>query len=320
MTAPTRDIIAVEEHFMEHSLAQHLGKAAAPQAAVSDKLYDFFEGRIAQMDAAGIAKQVLSHQSPGSQRLPDDVAVEACRNVNDALAAVIAREPARFDGFAMLPTNLPEAAADELQRAVQERGLKGAMIHGLNHGEFLDLPRYRPIFAAAERLGVPIYIHPSLPDKIVTERYYAPYDESHHMMTRAGWGFGVEAGTQAVRLILSGLFDEMPDLKILLGHLGEGIPFQLVRMDESFSRKGNLPTRFGETFRNNFWITTSGAFSDSALRCSIEELGVDRILFAVDYPYIASADGVTWFDNFPLPDEDKAKIYAGNARRLLGLD
>lgn len=313
------EVIAVEEHFMHDALARFLGKAASPPAAVRDRLFDFFELRLAEMDAAGVDRQVLSHQSPGSQRLADDVAVAACRDVNDALAYAIAARPDRFDGFAMLPTNLPDAAADELTRAVEEKGLKGAMVHGLNHGEFLDLPRYRPIFARAETLGVPIYVHPSLPDKTVTERYYVPYDDSHHAMTRAAWGFGVEAGTQAVRLILSGLFDEHPDLRIILGHLGEGIPYQLARIDEAFSRPGNRATNFAEVFRRNFWITTSGFFSDAALRCCLDELGPERILFAVDYPYVASKDGVDWLAAFEMEADDKARIFSGNARSLLRL-
>ncbi len=294
------EIIAIEEHFMDDTLARHLDKGAMPPPAIADKLFDFFDARIAEMDASGIRKQVLSHQSPGSQRLADNVAVAACRNVNDALATVIAKAPDRFDGFAMLPTNLPDAAADELRRAVHDLGLKGAMIHGLDHGAFLDLPRFRPIFAAAAELGVPIYVHPGLPDAVVTDRYYAPYHETHPALTRAGWGFGVEAGTQAVRLILSGLFDEYPDLRIVLGHLGESIPFQLARMEEAFSRPGNRPSNFGEVFRNNFWVTTSGFFSDSALQCCIDELGIDRILFAVDYPYVSSKAGVAWLEALSL--------------------
>ena len=312
-------VIAIEEHFMEPSLAQYLGKAASPPAFVSDRLYDFFELRIAEMDSAGVDMQVLSHQSPGSQRLDDDVAVSACRAVNDALAAVIAQRPDRFDGFAMLPTNLPNAAADELSRAVQELGLKGAMIHGMNHGEFIDLPYYWPIFARAEELGVPIYIHPSLPDKTVTERYYAPYDQSHSMMTKAAWGFGVEAGTQVVRLILSGLFEKHPSLKILLGHLGEAIPFWLDRIDESFSRPGNPPSHFADVFRRNFWITTSGFFSDAALRCSMDQMPLDRILFAVDYPYAKSKTGVDWLNGTDLSKAEKTQIFSGNARTLLNM-
>jgi len=313
------ELIAVEEHFMEPSLAQYLGKAASPPAAMHAKLYDFFEVRLAEMDAAGIDKQILSHQSPGSQRLSDDVAVEACRAVNDALALVIAERPDRFDGFAMIPTNLPEAAADEMTRAVEEKGLKGAMIHGLNHGEFLDLPRYRPIFARAEALGVPVYIHPAEPDSTVTERYYAPYDETHSMMTKAAWGFGVETGTQAVRMVISGMFQDHPDLKILVGHLGEALPFWLWRLDDSFRKPRNPPSDFAEVFRQNFWITTSGFFSDTALACSVETMGVDRILFAVDYPYASSQIGADWMRNVPLSDTDRAKIASGNARTLLGL-
>lgn len=312
-----RRVIAIEEHFMEASLARHLGKAASPPAFVSDRLYDFFDLRIAEMDAAGVDMQVLSHQSPGSQRLPDDVAVEACQSVNDALAAVIAERPDRFDGFAMLPTNLPDAAADELSRAVQEKGLKGAMIHGLNHGEFVDLPRYWPIFARAEALDVPIYIHPAHPDKTVIERYYAPYDQSHSMMTKAAWGFGVEAGTQIVRLILSGLFERHPALKILTGHFGEAIPFWLDRIDESFARPGNPPSHFADVFRRNFWITTSGFFSDAALRCAMEQMPLDRILFAVDYPYANSKAGVDWMNQTDLTEAQKDQIFSANACAVL---
>jgi Predicted metal-dependent hydrolase of the TIM-barrel fold len=271
------------------------------------------------MDAAGVTKQVLSHQSPGSQRLPDDIAVEACQQVNDTLAAIIAQEPTRFDGFAMLPTNLPDAAADELTRAVEEKGLKGAMIHGMNHGTFVDDRRFWPIYARAEALDVPIYLHPGEPDAEVTARYYAPYDASHSMMTKAAWGFGVEAGTQAVRMILSGVFQEHPGLKILLGHLGEAIPFWLWRIDESFSRPGNPPSDFANVFRRNFWITTSGFFSDRALQLCLDEMGPDRVLFAVDYPYAASRDGADWLRALDLAPEVKTALAAGNARRLLRL-
>lgn len=320
MPARPHRVIAIEEHFMQDALARHLGHIVAKQPdSIRDRLFDFFDIRIAEMDAAGIDMQVLSHQSPGSQRLSDDVAVEACRGVNDALAAAIAEAPERFAGFAMIPTNLPDAAADELQRAVEELGLKGAMIHGLSHGRFVDAPDFWPIFARAEKLGVPVYLHPALPDKTVTERYYAPYDESHGAFTRSAWGFGIETGTHAVRMVLSGVFERHPDLQILLGHLGEGIPFWLARIDESLSRPGNAPTRFAEVFRNNFHITTSGFFSDAALRCCIDEMGVERVLFAVDWPYVENAAGVEWLDAAPVSDADRAAIYAGNAERLLNL-
>ena len=312
-------VVAVEEHFMHESLARHLGGAANAPDHIRRRLYDFAGVRLQEMDAAGIDMQVLSHQSPGSQRLGEDVAVGACRAVNDALAGVIRELPDRFAGFAMVPTVCPEAAADELQRAVEELGLKGTMIHGLSCGRFVDTPEFWPIYARAEALDVPIYLHPALPDRTVTETYYAPYCESHPDLIRAAWGFGVEAGTQAVRLILSGVFERHPDLKIILGHFGEAIPFLLPRIDEALSRAGNAPTSFAEIFCRNFHVTTSGFFSDAALRCCIDTLGADRILFAVDWPYAANEAGVSWFEAAPLEHGDKAAIFGENARALLRL-
>ncbi len=319
-TAAPQRVIAIEEHFMDRAFEAHFGPAAGGHPApIAERLYDFFDVRLREMDAAGIDVQVLSHQSPGSQRMARDVAVDACRAVNDALATAIAQRLDRFAGFAMIPTVDPDAAADELQRAVEELGLKGAMIHGLSHGRFVDEPDFWPIYARAERLGVPIYLHPALPDKTVTERYYGPYAQSHPAFIRAAWGFGIEAGTQGVRMVLSGVFDAHPGLKVILGHLGEAIPFQLSRTDEALSRPGNRPSDFGNVFRNNFHITTSGFFSTPALRCCIEEMGADRILFAVDWPYVKNEDGVNWLKSTDIAERDKARIFSCNAEELLGL-
>lgn len=312
-------VIAVEEHFMHTTLTEHFGGGGHQSVKIQSRLYDYAEIRIEEMNAAGINMQILSHQSPGSQRLANDIAAQACRQVNDALAGIIAQSPNRFSGFAMIPTMLPDDAADELQRSVEELGLKGAMIHGLSQGEMVDSKKYWPIFARAEKLGVPIYLHPADPDKQVSERYYSPYDKSHPMLTRAAWGFGLEAGTQAVRLILSGVFDKHPNLKILLGHFGEAIPFWMPRIHESLSRSGGEKVDFAGIFRENFWITTSGFFSDTALRCCLEAIGPDRILFAVDWPYADNTKGVDWLKNFPLEDDVKAGIFSGNAETLLEL-
>ena len=312
-------IIALEEHFMHPTLAEHLGPAADPPPDIKKRLFDFTGIRIEEMDAAGIGMQVLSHQSPGSQRLSDDVAVEACRNVNDALAAVIREAPDRFAGFAMIPTMRPEAAANELARSVEELGLKGAMIHGLSRSRFTDAEDFWPIYERAAALDVPIYLHPALPDKSVTASYYAPYDETHPALVKAAWGFGVETGTQAVRLILSGVFEKYPDLKIVLGHLGEAIPFLLPRIDEALSRPENSSSSFADIFRNNFHITTSGFFSDAALQCCLDTMGPDRILFAVDWPYVSNTDGVNWLRNSPLDTATKTAIFQANAKRLLRL-
>ena len=167
--------------------------------------------------------------------------------------------------------------------------------------------------------GMPRFTVVGLPDKAVAETYYAPYSESHPDLLRAAWGFGVEAGTQAVRLILSGIFDKHPGLKIVLGHLGEAIPFLLPRIDDSLKRKGNAPVCFAEVFKSNFYVTTSGFFSTNALTCCLEELGPDRVLFAVDWPYADNVQGVTWLSGAPIAADVKQAIFYDNAINLLKL-
>ena len=317
----TPEIIAIEEHFMLAALTDHFPPGVMKQPPhILDRLYDLTDERIRIMDAAGIDMQVLSHQSPSGERLDPDIAVDVCRSTNDFLFSVIDAHPDRFAGFATIPTTAGgDAAADELQRAVEDLGLKGGMIHGPSRGVFLDDPRFRPLFARAQALSVPIYLHPAKPDAQVSERYYAPYDETHPAILQAAWGFGIETGTQAVRMILSGIFEELPDLQIVLGHLGEAIPFWLDRADEGFKRPNNRPSRFAEVFRSNFHVTTSGFFSDRALACTIDAMGADRVMFAVDYPYASDEEGVRWILNYPMETKEKSAILSGNARRLLGL-
>ena len=312
-------IIAVEEHFMHPTLSNHLGHAAQQPDQIKKRLFDFSDIRIREMDSAGIDVQILSHQSPGSQRLKNEVAIDACKDVNNALAQVIRNHSDRFLGFAMLPTNLPIDAASELRRSVEELGFKGAMIHGLSSGRMVDEKFFWPIFAEAERLDVPIYLHPALPDKEVTERYYAPYDASHPMLTRAAWGFGVEAGTQAIRMILSGIFDKHPNLQIILGHLGEAIPFWLPRIQESLSRTESQPINFEDIFKSNFWITTSGFFSDHALELCVNTLKLDHIMFAIDWPYANNETGVNWLQNSKIKPSIKSDIFSENAQNLFRL-
>jgi 2,3-dihydroxybenzoate decarboxylase len=263
---------------------------------------------------------VLSHGAPSGQKLPAAIAVPLVRRVNDRLAAAMRENPTRFAAFAALPTAAPEAAADELERCVG-MGFKGAMLHGMTDGEFLDLPKYWPIYARAEKLDVPIYFHPAYPHPAVVDAYYKDYLRDYPMLARPAWGYTVDAGTQGVRLVLSGVFERHPDLKVILGHLGESIPFQLWRLVASFNRPGQGKSiAFREIFTRNFWITTSGFFSTPALLCCILEMGVDRILFAVDWPFVAqSKPGVEWMERLSLCAGDKAKILGENARRLLKL-
>lgn len=313
-------VIAIEEHFWNRDFAdQFSGPRAERSPDLMKRLEDYAELRLADLDAAGIDLQVISHAPPGGQRLKPETAVAACRDVNDALAAIVRSEPNRFAGFATLPQAHPDAAADELQRCVEELGFKGAMVFGVTDGLFLDDRRFWPIYARAEKLGVPVYLHPSMPHPKVRDIYYGTYAESHPALIGAAWGFGVETGTLGIRMVLSGVFKAHPELQVILGHLGEGITFQLARIDEALSRPGNAPSDFAATFRNNFHITTSGFFSDSALRCCIDEMGADRILFAVDWPFVRNSEGVDWLRAFPTKPSTRAMIFAGNAERLLSL-
>ncbi|MBX6426718.1 MAG: amidohydrolase [Variibacter sp.] len=315
---PNCPVIAIEEHYWDEELAAHFtGRDANRNASVTKRLLDVGALRLQSMDQAGIDVQVLSHTAPSTQKLERDIAVPLTRRVNDRLATLIAAHPSRFAGFAALPTADPEAAADELERTVKELGFKGAMLHGLGNGVWLDDRRFWPIFARAEALDVPIYLHPSVPLPAVVDAYYKEFEQDFPVLLRAGWGYTVETATQAIRLILSGVFDAHPNLKIVLGHLGEGLPFLLWRIDNALSRPGQKAVRFRDVFCRNFYVTTSGFFSNPALLCCLQEIGIDRILFAVDYPFEDNAPGPRWLESAPLCDEDKAKIASGNARRLL---
>ena len=314
---PNVPVIAIEEHYSDPELyAQFTGRDSFAPPHVLKALQDVGEARLKDMDAAGIDIQVLSHTAPSLQKISDG-AVELARRVNDRLAQIVKSQPARYAAFAALPTSDPAAAADELGRCVEKLGMQGAMLHGLAHGHFIDDQRYWPIFARAEALSVPIYLHPAMPHEAVIDAYYKEYAKDFPVLLRAAWGFTVETATLGVRLVLSGVFEKYPKLQFILGHLGEGLPFLLWRIDNGLARPGQKPVAFRDTFSKHFSITTSGFFSDPALLLCVQEMGIDRILFAVDYPFEANAPGPAWLARVPLCDEDKAKIASGNAKRLL---
>lgn len=320
MKKPACPIIAIEEHYWDPELTKHYtGLEAGRGNETDERLYDFGALRLKEMDEAGIDVQVLSHGAPSTQKLPVEIAAEMTRGVNDRLAKVCAANPKRFAAFAALPTADPAAAADELERTVTKHGFKGAMIHGLANGEFLDLKKYWPIYERAEKLDVPIYFHPALPNAQVTEIYYQEYAKDFPLVVRPAWGFTVETATQAIRLVLSGVFEKHPNLKIVLGHFGETLPFLLWRIDAALKRPGQKPMSFRDIFTNNFYVTTSGFFSDPALMCCVMEMGVDHILFAVDWPFVMNPEAVDWMKDVPLSGADKAKILSGNAQKMLRL-
>ncbi|HVY56485.1 MAG TPA: amidohydrolase family protein [Xanthobacteraceae bacterium] len=317
MTKRTYRIIATEEHYWDPALTKHFIARAGRTDSTQQRLYDLGAVRLKQMDEAGIDVQLLSHGAPSTQTLGIDIAARLATETNDRLAQVCAANPERFCALAALPTVDPAAAAAELERTVSELGFKGAMIHGLSNGEFIDHRKFWPIFAMAEKLDVPIYLHPSAPDSRVSAIYYDDYAKDFPLVARPAWGYTVETATQAIRLVLSGVFDAHPNLKIILGHLGETLPFLLWRIDTALKRPGQRSIAFRDVFCRNFYVTTSGFFSDPALLCCVMELGVDHILFAVDWPFVENGPGVEWMAAAPLSDEDKRKIFSQNAERLL---
>jgi predicted TIM-barrel fold metal-dependent hydrolase len=317
-TKPHCPVIAIEEHYWDEELSKtYTGSEAGRPGEQSKRLHDFTGVRIKEMDDVGIDVQVISHGAPSTQKLPAETAAALTRRVNDRLHKAIAGHAARFAAFAALPTAAPEAAADELERTTKEFGFKGAMLHGLANGIFLDDKRFWPIYARAEQLDLPIYLHPAHPHPDVQRIYYDDYVKDFPMVARPAWGYTVETATTAIRLVLSGVFERHPKLKIILGHLGETLPFLVWRIDQALKRPGQRSMSFRDIFCNNFYITTSGNFSNPALLCCMMEMGVDQILFAVDWPFVMNPPAIEWMATVPLSDADKAKILSGNAKRLL---
>jgi predicted TIM-barrel fold metal-dependent hydrolase len=311
-------VIAIEEHYFDSEIVTHYDEKLS-RPTLRHRLENLGAERIKDMDEGGIDIQVLSHAAPATHLMEPATAVPLARGANDRLRETVRKNPQRFAAFATLPASDPKAAADELERAVTKLDMKGAMVHGLTRGLFIDDKRFWPIFERAQALDVPIYVHPANPHPAVIEAYYKDYAKEFPTFLTAGWGFTVETATQGIRLVLSGVFDAYPRLKIILGHLGESLPFSLWRIDQALSRKGNRPLAFRDTFCEHFYITTSGNFSDPALLCCVQEMGVDRILFGIDWPYVENKPGTDWMKDVPLCAEDREKILNGNAKRLLKL-
>jgi 2,3-dihydroxybenzoate decarboxylase len=316
---PHCEVIALEEHYWDRELADtYEGVDRVSDPKLIERLCDLGALRLREMDEAGVDLQILSHGAPSTQKLAGADAVALTQRVNDRLAAVVSANPKRLGAFSALPTSEPKAAADELERTTK-LGFKGAMLHGLANGIFFDDRRFWPIFERAQALGVPIYLHPSVPLQTVMDAYYKEYVKDFPMVIRAGWGYTVETATHAIRLVLSGLFDVYPKLKIVLGHLGETLPFLVWRIEHALARPGGKQLSFRDTLCQHFYITTSGNFSTPALLCCMMEMGIDRILFSIDWPFVPNKPGVQWLEELPLADEDKAKLASGNAKRLFRL-
>jgi len=319
--------IALEEHFaIEATLGDSQVFGAHVWEELGPRLTDFQDKRLRLMDAAGVELMIVSLNAPAVQAIHDvKRAVAVAREANDHLAAEIARRPDRFAGFAALPMQDPQAAAQELTRCVREIGFLGALVNGFSQAEkpdsalYYDLPQYRPFWRTVAELGVPFYLHPRnpLPGDI---RVY----EGHNWLLGPNWAFHAETAVHALRLIGSGLFDEFPKLQIILGHLGEGIPAYLWRIDNRNNwmkapHKYAAKKPVADYVRNNFVLTTSGNFSTSALNQAIAEIGIERVLWSADYPFEDISHAADWIDAAPLSEVDREKIGRGNALKLFKL-
>ena len=321
--------IAFEEHMAIPETTEETRDFAGESSdfdLFTREILDLDDMRLKHMDATGIELAILSLNAPGVQAILDtDQAIETARKGNDAMAAAIKRHPTRYRAFAALPMQDPAAAATELERCVKELGFKGALVNGFTQkgsadtAIYYDIPEYREFWQAVSDLGVPFYLHPRMGLPSQSRNLM-----DHPWLRSSPWGFTMETGTHALRLCGSGLFEDVKHLTVIIGHLGEFIPYNLWRMDArmAFSPRGYRGKRpLGDYFREHFLVTTSGNFHDSTFRCALEELGTDRVFFSADYPFERMQDAANWFDNTQVISEtDRMKIGRTNAIKLFNLD
>jgi predicted TIM-barrel fold metal-dependent hydrolase len=320
-------LIAIEEHFLTPEIraawaASPVGRegtAGFERGDIEARLDDLGAGRIALMDESGVDVQVLSVTTPALHNLEATESLGLARQTNDLVASTIARYPARFQGFATLPVAAPAEAAQELERCIQELGFSGALVCGRTREKNLDHIDLRPILATAARLRIPVFIHPQVPQRAVRDIYYSGFGDAVDSAFAAfalGWHY--EAGIQFVRLMLAGVFDELPDLQIVLGHWGEVVLFYLERLNQ-LARVSKLERPVAEYFRQNLYVTSSGMWSQDYLQRTLDVVGAERILFSTDYPYQYKPGGGarSFLENATLSAQQKESFAHGNWERLM---
>jgi predicted TIM-barrel fold metal-dependent hydrolase len=317
--------ITLEEHFATPAFFEGPGRklkqsatiTGSPVAGLLDKLCDIGEKRIAEMDAADITVQVLSLTSPGVEQLEASDAITLARETNDTLANGIRNHAARLAGFATVPTAAPDQAAAELERTVRDYNFKGAMINGHIRGRYLDDKFFWPILARAEALDVPIYIHPTRPPQPVIDASYGRFAQPvTEMLAGAGWGWHIETAIHVIRMILGGAFDAFPKLQVVVGHMGEGLPFMLPRLDNMSVSLTKLKHPVSFYLRENVHYTFSGFNFTPTFLDLFLEVGVDRIMFSADHPYASMSRARAFLDQLPVSSSDRERIAHVNAERL----
>lgn len=324
-------IVTIEEHVSFPEMANFLPEGitdkkqpSGPAMRLMPMLSDITGQRLKSMDQSGISIQVLSIENTDVNLLDQSSAPAFASQYNDLLAEKIKDHPDRFAAFAHLPMVAPSAAADELERSVKTYGFRGAMIRGLTCGEFLDAPKFAPVFERAEKLGVPLYIHPGIPPKPIMDAYYSNIGTtsgSFDALACWGWGWHSETAIHVLRLLIAGVFDDYPKLKIIIGHMGEMLPMMWDRSNRAFQpgNGGRNQRTMADTFREQLYITTSGFFTQPPLQIALDTIGIDNIILSVDYPFSDNQMGIDFLHGINLPAEQIAKIAHGNADRILGL-
>ena len=320
--------ITLEEHFAGPGFLEGPGRRlkeqamrfGGPAAKLLEQLCEVGDKRIAEMDSAHIDMQILSLTSPGAEQLEAAEAAALARETNDYLADAVRSHPARFGGFATLPTADPHAAAAELERTVRDYGFKGALINGHIQGRYLDSKFFWPIFERAEALNVPIYLHPTPPPKPVIEASYGGFAPIvTDMLSGPGWGWHIETAVHVIRIILGGVFDHHPRLQLVVGHMGETLPFMLQRLDVMPMAMTKLKRPVSSYLRENIHYTFSGFNFTPTFLDLLLQVGVERIMFSADYPYSPMSQARAFLDQLPVSPADRERIAHGNAERLLRL-